>query len=96
MALIAPLVLPHGTRTLPENQVLARDEELLASLAPEDRADFLGVGVWQDRSGWQAFRDHVLPGLRAHHREDAAELLKNFMLPIRRSGSARTTGRTCL
>ncbi len=83
MALLAPLVLPHGERSLPEHQALERDEELLASLPPEDRADFLGVGVWQNRGGWEAFREHVLPGLRACHREDAAELLKNYLLPIR-------------
>lgn len=79
-ALIAPLVRPGGERTLPERQVLTRDEALLASLDPQDREAFTGIALYQDAAGWSAFRDHVLPGIRAHNREDAAELLKAYML----------------
>ncbi|MFF9021714.1 alpha/beta fold hydrolase [Streptomyces eurythermus] len=79
-ALIAPLVKPGGERTLPERQVLARDEALLAALDPADREVFTSIALYQDDAGWNAFRDHVLPGFRAHHREDAAELLKAYLL----------------
>ncbi len=79
-ALIAPLVKPSGQRTLPEREVLTRDEALLDSLDPEDRKKFAEIAVYQDEAGWSAFRDHVLPGIRAHHREDAAALLKAYML----------------
>ncbi|MFF8998038.1 alpha/beta fold hydrolase [Streptomyces achromogenes] len=79
-ALIAPLVKPGGERTLPERRVLARDEALLAALDPADREVFTSIALYQDDAGWNAFRDHVLPGFRAHHREDAAELLKAYLL----------------
>ncbi len=79
-ALIAPLVKPSGQRTLPEREILTRDEALLDSLDPEDREEFTRIAVYQDEAGWSAFRDHVLPGIRAHHREDAAALLKAYML----------------
>lgn len=79
-ALLAPLVKPSGKRVLPERQVLSRDEALLASLDPADREIFTGIALYQDDAGWSAFRDHVLPGIRAHHREDAAALLKAYML----------------
>ncbi|CAL9303929.1 alpha/beta fold hydrolase [Streptomyces sp. SudanB182_2057] len=78
-ALIAPLVKADGERTLPEREVPARDEALLAALDPADREAFTGIALYQDDAGWNAFRDHVLPGLRAHHREDAAALLKAFL-----------------
>ncbi|WP_055495192.1 alpha/beta fold hydrolase [Streptomyces sp. TP-A0356] len=77
-ALIAPLVKPSGQRLLPERQVLIRDEALLASLDPADREVFAGIALYQDDAGWSAFRDHVLPGIRAHHRGDAAALLKAY------------------
>ncbi|WP_052845449.1 alpha/beta fold hydrolase [Streptomyces sp. NRRL S-31] len=78
-ALIAPLVKPVGERVLPERQVLTRDEALLASLDPGDREVFEGIALYQDDAGWSAFRDHVLPGIRAHHREDAAALRKAYV-----------------
>ena len=79
-ALIAPLVKPSGARIVPERQVLTHDEALLASLDQADRDIFAGIAVHQTEAGWQAFRDYVLPGIRAHHREDAAALLKAYML----------------
>jgi pimeloyl-ACP methyl ester carboxylesterase len=79
-ALIAPLVKPSGARVLPECEVITRDEALLDSLDQADRDIFTAIAVHQDEAGWQAFRDHVLPGIRAHHREDAAALLKAYML----------------
>ncbi|GAA3545841.1 hypothetical protein GCM10022222_31880 [Amycolatopsis ultiminotia] len=75
-ALLAPQVKPSGRRTVPEREVLVRDDELLASLDPAGRNVFTAIAVHQDEPGWTAFRDHVLPGIRAHHREDAAELRK--------------------
>ncbi|MEU3823963.1 alpha/beta fold hydrolase [Streptomyces sp. SID486] len=75
-ALVAPLVRPSGERVLPERQVLTRDRALLAALGPDDREAFAGTALYQDDAGWSAFRDHVLPGIRGHHREDAAALLK--------------------
>ncbi|MEU7409446.1 alpha/beta hydrolase [Streptomyces sp. NPDC042638] len=77
-ALIAPPVRPGGERVLPERQVLTRDEALLAALEPADREAFAGIALYQDDAGWSAFRDHVLPGIRAHHREDAAALLTAY------------------
>src|SRR2546425_12025860 len=68
MCLLAPAIRPAGRRDLPPRQVLARDDELLASLDPDDRAAFVDIALWQTAEGWAAFRDHVLPGLRAHHR----------------------------
>ncbi|GAA0352274.1 alpha/beta hydrolase [Actinoallomurus spadix] len=82
MCLIAPVVAPPGRRDLPARQVLARDDGLLASLDPDDRADFSEVAVWQTATGWAAFRDHALPGLRAHHRGDAQALSEAYMLSV--------------
>ncbi|MCO5969841.1 alpha/beta fold hydrolase [Actinoallomurus soli] len=80
MCLLAPVVAPVGRRELPARQVLDRDDELLASLDPADRAVFSDIAIWQTAAGWAAFRDHVLPGLRAHHRDDARELAAAYML----------------
>ncbi|MGW1892272.1 alpha/beta fold hydrolase [Streptomyces sp. NPDC002004] len=80
MCLFAPVVKPSGRRDLPERRVLNRDETLLCALTPEDREVFSGIAVHQNEEGWAAFRDHVLPGIRLHHRGDAAELLEAYML----------------
>ena len=80
MCLFAPVVKPSSQRNLPERQVLVRDETLLSALAPQDREVFSGIAVHQNEEGWAAFRDRVLPGIRSHHRGDAAELLKAYML----------------
>ncbi|MFF5857486.1 alpha/beta fold hydrolase [Streptomyces sp. NPDC012751] len=79
-ALIAPLVKPAGERVLPPRQVFGRDVALLAALEPADREVFAGLALYQDDAGWSAFRDHVLPGIRAHHRADAAALLGSYLL----------------
>ncbi|MBV2156648.1 alpha/beta fold hydrolase [Kitasatospora sp. SUK 42] len=79
-ALISPLVKPSGERVLPERRVLGRDEALLDSLDAADRKPFEAFALHQDDAGWSAFHEHVLPGFHAHHREDAAALLKAYVL----------------
>lgn len=79
-ALFAPVVKPSNERTLPPRTVITRDDALVDSLPQPDRDAFTSIAVHQNERGWHAFRDHVLPGIRAHNREDAAALLQAYML----------------
>lgn len=83
MALLAPVIDPdRRRRRLPAPPEPARvDEELLADLAPEDRADFTAVAIRQDRAAWERFRRHVLPGLRAADPEAMDRLESRYALP---------------
>lgn len=66
VALLCPAVVgDRNARTLPPKTVLQGDQSLLESLDAEDRADYEEMAVVQSRENWNAFRDFVLPGLRA-------------------------------
>ncbi len=66
MALICPAIIAdRKSRDLPPKVVLTRDPALLASLPPADAKDFEGVFVIQTEATWRAFRDSILPAIRA-------------------------------
>ncbi|WBU38100.1 alpha/beta fold hydrolase [Homoserinibacter sp. YIM 151385] len=66
MALLVPVVdAVRARRTLPPPVVLRADPELLASLDPEDAAEYAEMAVEQSREGWERFARAVLPGVRA-------------------------------
>ncbi|MER7842817.1 alpha/beta hydrolase [Kitasatospora sp. NPDC096077] len=80
-ALLVPVVRWHGERTLPEETVLERDEELLARLPAADRELFGYVMARLTEPSWELFEQYVLPGLRVHDQAAAAELEADFLLP---------------
>jgi pimeloyl-ACP methyl ester carboxylesterase len=48
----------------PAFRVLEKDDTVLASLTPEERRYFEGIGVVQNQRVWARFRDEILPGLK--------------------------------
>lgn len=71
---ICPLVEPIASkRILPEPAVIARDEEFLSTLSPEQQSRFTPLSVVQDRYNWERFDKEILPGL---HAADPAFLTK--------------------
>ena len=66
LALLCPLIVPHpDVRQVPPKTVLRSDPALIASLTPEDAADFTELAVVQSQQTWELFRDWILPGARA-------------------------------
>jgi len=64
LLLICPLILPDfSKRILPPPIVLAKDEELLASLEPDEREEFESFNVVQTRTVWERARDEVISGV---------------------------------
>ena len=82
LGLLCPMVVPHGRRSLPAQTVVEREPGLLARLTPEEAAEFTAVAVRQTSAGWDRFRQHALPGIVAHDREAAAELLERYTLAV--------------
>ena len=81
LALLAPVVHPDATRrVLPPFAVFERDEQLLASLPPGDRADFTEMTARQSRETWNLFRQFALPGIRAASAEAMARLGERYFL----------------
>ncbi|WP_062997089.1 alpha/beta fold hydrolase [Nocardia mikamii] len=80
-ALLAPVVRWGDDRTLPEETVLERDEELLDRLPAADRELFSSVMAHLDKPRWELFERYVLPGWRAHDEAAATELETDFLLP---------------
>lgn len=65
LALLAPLVVAGAGRSrLPQKTTLVEDPGLLASLDPQDAADYAEMAVIQSPEGWARFRAHALPGIR--------------------------------
>lgn len=65
-ALLAPGLVRPGHRTLPDGVDVTADDQLLASLSAQDRAAFAFVTAQQDRTQWDLYAAHVLPGLNTH------------------------------
>ncbi len=64
LLLICPLIIPESDkRSLPSHVVLAKDEELLASLEPDKREEFESFAVVQTRDVWERTRDEVISGV---------------------------------
>jgi pimeloyl-ACP methyl ester carboxylesterase len=65
LLLIAPVIEPEmADRDLPALTVLARDEAFMATLSPEQAAQFTPIAVVQDRYNWERFATEVWPGLQ--------------------------------
>jgi pimeloyl-ACP methyl ester carboxylesterase len=64
LLLICPLIIPEfEKRSVPPLVVLAKDEELLASLDPADREEFESFIVVQTREVWERTKEEVMSGL---------------------------------
>ncbi|WP_243065029.1 alpha/beta fold hydrolase [Humibacter sp. RRB41] len=96
LGMLCPVVGPLATRTLPAKNVLQSDAALLAGLEPEDARDYAAMAVIQSEENWALFRDHVLPGIRCHDREAAAELAERFDLSPAADGHDTFTGPSLL
>lgn len=82
LALLCPVVDPvHAHRSVPDPTVLERDDAFLATLDPQDRADYAAMAVRQSPETWRAFRDHALPGIRAADLRAMARLARAYALP---------------
>ena len=81
LALLAPVIEPDATRrALPPFAVIERDEQLLASLPRDDRADFTEMAARQSRETWDLFRRFALPGIRAANTDAMAHLGERYFL----------------
>lgn len=81
LALLAPVIDPDPTRrALPPFAVIERDEQLLASLPRDDRADFTEMTARQSRETWDLFRQFALPGIRAANADAMARLGQRYFL----------------
>ena len=66
LALLTPLIVPHpDVRQVPPKTVLRTDPDLIASLPPDDAADYVELAVIQSAQTWALFRDWILPGAQA-------------------------------
>lgn len=80
LGLLCPQVDVAGARDVPPKTELQADPDLVASLDPEEAADFVEVAVRQTPQAWQAHRSAVLPGLRAHDRAAVARIAARYAL----------------
>jgi len=81
LALLAPVVDPdHSRRTVPEQTVLRRDEELLRSLKPGEALKYQEMAVVQSRENWERFRTAALPGLKAADVRAMDRLAEGYVL----------------
>jgi pimeloyl-ACP methyl ester carboxylesterase len=70
LLLICPLIVPDGEkRTLPPHVVLVRDEELVASLKPDEREEIESFVVVQTRDVWERTKDEVISGINVADQE---------------------------
>lgn len=82
MALLVPVVDPvREHRTVPEHQVLVRDDALMNSLDAEEIAAYAGLAVLQTRDNWERFSEAALPGIRVANVSAMARLDRNYALP---------------
>ena len=93
IAQIAPVVYPTAEqRTLPPQQVVHYDHELLDSLAPEDAASYREMAVVQSPANWELFRSFALPGIRQANLRAMVKLAKRYdlnPLPVERNFELR-------
>lgn len=82
LALIAPLAVAED-RDLPERVVLHRDEDFLATLPPDDLADYAELAVTLDAANFDRFERFVLPGLRSFDEAAAERLRADYELSVR-------------
>ena len=81
LALLAPVVDPdHSRRTVPEQTVLRRDEELLRSLKPGEALKYQEMAVVQSRENWERFRTAALPGLKTADSRAMDRLAERYFL----------------
>lgn len=65
-AMICPMIEPDlSKRDLPEFKAMYVDKALMSSLSEQDRQEFSDMAVIQTPAAWQAFRDDIMPGVRA-------------------------------
>lgn len=81
LALLAPVADPVlSRRTLPEQTVLRRDEDLLRSLKPGDAMAYEELSVVQSPENWERFRTAALPGLKAADTRAMDRLAERYVL----------------
>jgi pimeloyl-ACP methyl ester carboxylesterase len=81
LALLCPVaVAERVARIVPAQTVLQKDPSLLASLDPEDAADYEEMAVVQSTENWVRFRESVLPGLRAFDQDAIQRISRSYDL----------------
>jgi pimeloyl-ACP methyl ester carboxylesterase len=65
-AMICPMIEPDlAKRDLPAFNPVYLNADLINSLSEQDRTDFGEMAIVQTPAAWQAFRDDIMPGVRA-------------------------------
>lgn len=83
LALLCPVaVAEHARRVLPPRTILQKDPNLVASLDPEDAADYVDMAVVQSPENWTRFRESVLPGLRAFDQAAIERIAGRYSLRV--------------
>jgi len=77
VCLLCPLIVP-GSRDLPRQTVLVRDNALLADLSQEEAGAFIPMAVVQSPLTWQKFRDEIYPGLKLADRAFLDRLYRHY------------------
>ncbi|MEV6414083.1 alpha/beta hydrolase [Kribbella sp. NPDC051718] len=84
LGLICPIgvALEHAERTVPEHVVLESDPAVLATLTPEQLADFTEISVLQTADVLRQYQEDVEPGLDAADLRAMARIRRNWALTI--------------
>ncbi|WP_328323389.1 alpha/beta hydrolase [Kribbella sp. NBC_00382] len=84
LGLICPIgvALEHAERTVPEHVVLESDPAVLATLTPEQLADFTEIAVLQTADVLRQYQEDVEPGLDAADLRAMARIRRNWALTI--------------
>jgi pimeloyl-ACP methyl ester carboxylesterase len=83
LALLCPVaVADHGSRIVPSQTVLQKDQTLLASINSVDAADYEAMAVVQSPENWSRFRESVLPGLRSYDQAAIQRISSSYALSI--------------
>jgi pimeloyl-ACP methyl ester carboxylesterase len=65
-AMICPMIEPDlAKRDLPQFKPVYLNPDLMKSLGEQDRTEFGEMAIVQTAAAWQAFRDDIMPGVRA-------------------------------
>jgi len=76
--LCSVVIARHADREVPPPTVLVENPALMASLSTADAEEFGSMAVVQDETGWQRFRNEIMPGLAAADQPFLAKVREQF------------------
>ncbi|MDR1427102.1 MAG: alpha/beta hydrolase [Bifidobacteriaceae bacterium] len=98
LALVCPVVgADRSARTLPPRRIAVADPALAATAPPEQWGPYAELAVVQSQTGWDGFRQHVLPAVMADNAEVTTLLESAYDLTAApEMGAAPFTGPTTI